>query len=198
MGREDVAVCHWQGDVAEVRLHLDSQELTLRGDIRAAIGRPEMKAVTLCEEGVRVTTDRGDLVMEMVEIEAGRWHKALLKPPPSLAQKLGVSADAPAFVLGVVDDPVLHNALSGAVVDDATNASLLLAVVLDQAALGTASQCAITYPNKHIWMLYRKGKTAQINGTQVRTHMRDLGFIDSKSSAVSDQLTATRYRLRAD
>jgi hypothetical protein len=93
---------------------------------------------------------------------------------------------------------VLQDALSGAVVDDGGQAALLLAIVLDEAALEGAAQCAKTYPDKHIWMLYRKGKTAQVNGTQVRTHMRDLGFIDSKSSAVSDQLTATRYRLRSD
>ncbi len=197
MGREDVAVCHWQGDVAEVRLHLDSQELTLRGDIRAAIARPQMKAVTLCDEGVCVATDTGDLIMEMAALEAVRWQKALLKTPPTLAQKLDVSPDTPAFVLGVVDDPVVREALDGAVVPDVSASTILLAIVLDQAGLETASDMAMAEPDKHIWMLYRKGKAAVINGTAVRSHMRGLGFIDSKSSAVSDQLTATRYRLRA-
>lgn len=197
MGREDVSVCHWQGDIAEVRLHLDSQELTLRGDIRAKIARGQMKAVTLCEEGVRVATDTGDLIMEMAQIEAERWQKALLKTPPTLAQKLGVSPQAPAFVQGNLDDPVLHEALTGAVAPDLSAATILLAVVLDQAELDAAIALAESAPDKHIWMLYRKGKAADVTGTLVRTEMRARDFIDSKSCAVSDQLTATRYRKRS-
>ena len=196
MGREDVAVCHWQGDVAEVRLHLDSKELTLRGDIRAAIGRAEMRAVELCDEGVRVATDAGDLLMEFAAIEAGRWQKALLKTPPTLAQKLGVSSQTPAFVLGDVQDPVLAEALRGAVVDDVAQASLVIAVVLQDPDLAAASDLALAHPGKHIWMIYRKGKAAKVGDTAIRAHLRGLGFIDSKSCAVSDQLTATRYRLR--
>ena len=195
MGREDVAVCHWQGDVAEVRLHLDSKELTLRGDIRAAIARPEMREVVLCDEGVRVRTDDGDLVMEFAPVEAGRWQKALLKAPPTLAQKLGVSPDTPVFVLGDVDDPVLADALTGSVADDVAAAPQLLALVFDDPGLAAAADLALAHPGKHIWMLYRKGKVA-VGDAAVRTHMRGLGFIDSKSCAVSDQLTATRYRLR--
>ncbi len=196
MGREDVAVCHWQGDVAEVRLHLDSKELTLRGDIRAAIAREEMREVALCEVGVRVATDAGDLLMEFAQVEAARWQKALLKTPPTLAQKLGVSPEAPVFVQGQLDDPALAEALAGAVVDDVAQAALLLAVILVDADLVTASELALAHPGKHIWMVYRKGKAAVVGDTAVRTQMRALGFVDSKSCAVSDQLTATRYRLR--
>ena len=65
------------------------------------------------------------------------------------------------------------------------------------ANLGTYSiALALANPDKHIWMVHQKGKHAAVGDTAVRTHMRGLGFIDSKTSAISDQLTTTRYRLR--
>jgi hypothetical protein len=197
MGREAVAVCHWQGDVAEAQLHLDSAVLSLRGEMRLDIPRAEIKDVILSDEGVRVVTSGHELLLELGAAEAARWRKAILKTPPTLAEKLGVSGEAPAFVLGAFDDAPLAAALQGATVPDAAPAAILMAVLMVEAELDAASDLALANPGKHIWMIYRKGKAAVVGDAMVRTHMRGLGFIDSKSCAVSDQLTATRYRLRA-
>ena len=83
MGREAVAVCHWQGDVAEVQLHLDSAVLSLRGEMRLDIPRVEITEVVLCDEGVRVVTSGRELLMELGAVEAERWQKAILKTPPT-------------------------------------------------------------------------------------------------------------------
>lgn len=197
MGREAVAVCHWQGEVAEARLHLDSQALTLRGEMRADILRADICEVVLADDGVCVRTDGADLLMEFGAADAARWQKALLKKPPTLAEKLGVSPDTRAFVQGAFEDAVLSEALERAVTKDVTQAALLIAIVMDEPGLHDAAGLAQAHPGKHIWMIYRKGKNVAVGGMAVRTYMRDLGFIDSKSCAVSDQLTATRYRLRA-
>lgn len=197
MGREAVAVCHWQGDVAEARLHLDSAMLSLLGEMRLDVPRAEITDVVLCDEGVRVITIGPELIMEFGAVEAARWRQAILKKPPTLAEKLGISTDAPALVLGDIDDAPLAEALRGAVVPDPAQAAILLAVLMDLSDLEAASALALAHPAKHIWMVYRKGKQAVVGDTVVRSHMRGLGFIDSKSSAVSDQLTTTRYRLRA-
>ena len=197
MGRETVAVCHWKGDVAEAKLHLDSQTLQLRGAIRADIPRAAIREAVLTDDGVMVRTDGPDLIMEFGAAEAQRWQKAILKKPPTLAEKLGVSAEVPAYVMGAFDDEPLRAALSGACVDAVEDAGIFMAIVMEEADLSAASDLALANPDKHIWMVYRKGKAAVVGDTMVRTHMRDLGFIDSKTSAVSDQLTTTRYRLRA-
>lgn len=197
MGREAVAVCHWQGEIAEVKLHLDAAVLTLRGDLRADIPRTHIRDVTLVDEGVRVITDGPELLMEFGALDAARWQKALLKKPPTLAEKLGVSVKTPAYVFGSFTDEPLEAALVGATVTDPDGAALLVAVLLEEAALEQASTLALAYPDKHIWMVHGKGKAAVVGDTTIRTHMRGLGFIDSKTSAVSDQLTTTRYRLRA-
>ncbi len=197
MGREAVAVCHWQGDVAEAKLHLDSRALSLRGEMRLDIPRNDIRDVVLSSEGLRVLTDGPELIMELGEVEAGRWQKALLKKPPTLAEKLGISAQTPAFVQGDYDDVPLARALAGATVKTPDDAAILLAVLMEEPDLQAASDLALTYPDKHIWMVHRKGKAAVVGDTMIRTHMRGLGFIDSKTSAISDQLTTTRYRLRA-
>lgn len=196
MGRDTVAVCQWQGDIAEVRLHLDSKALSLRGDICVDIPRVSICDVLLSDEGVRLLTEAEELLMEFGSVEAIRWQKALLKTPPTLAQKLGVSAETPVFVLGAFDDVPLADAVQSAQVQNADAADILLAVLEQEADLTAASDLALEHPGKHIWMVHRKGKAAVVGDTMVRTHMRALGFIDSKTSAVSDQLTTTRYRLR--
>lgn len=197
MGREAVAVCHWQGDVAEAKLHLDSKALSLRGEIRVDVPRSDIRDVLLSESGVRVLTNGPELLLEFGSDDAVRWQKALLKKPPTLAEKLGISAAAPAYVLGTFEDALLAEALAGAIVEKPDAATILLAVLIDEPDLHAASDLALAHPNKHIWMVHRKGKAAIVGDTAIRTHMRGLGFIDSKTSAVSDQLTTTRYRLRA-
>ncbi|MDX8347074.1 hypothetical protein SLH49_03660 [Cognatiyoonia sp. IB215446] len=197
MGREAVAVCHWQGEIAEAKLHLDSKMLSLRGEIRVDILRGDIRDVVLRDDGVRVLTPGSELFMEFSAKDAGLWQKALLKKPPTLAEKLGVSAEKPAFVLGAVDDAPLAEALAGATVSAVDAAPILLAIVMTPPDLEEAADLALAHPDRHIWMVYRKGKVAEVGDTLIRTHMRDRGFIDSKTSAVSDQLTATRYRLRA-
>ncbi len=196
MGREAVAVCHWQGDIAEAKVHLDSRFLQLRGEMRLDLPRAAISDVDLGDEGVLVRTQSGDLMMEFGAVEAARWQKALLKQPPSLAEKLGVSAQTPAFVQGDFQDTTLSAALAGATAADPDKAALLIAVLLREGDLPRASDLALAHPEKHIWMVHQKGKAAVIGDTAIRTHMRGLGFIDSKTSAVSDQLTTTRYRLR--
>lgn len=196
MGRETVAVCHWGGEVAEVKLHLSNQFLELRGDLRIDIPRGAIQDVQISGLGLQVLTDGPTLVIELGQGDAESWQKALLKAPPTLAEKLGVSAQLPAYVLGAVDDAPLIDALSGATVATPEAAAILVAILLDPADLPRAATFALDHPDKHIWMVHQKGKGAAVGDTTVRGYMRDLGFIDSKTSAVSDQLTTTRYRLR--
>ena len=196
MGREAIAVCHWCGDIAEAKLHLDSKSLQLRGDLRADIPREDITDVHLDDAGLRVVTLGEDLLLEFGADDAAKWQKALLKKPPTLAEKLGVSSQMQAFVLGSYEDRTLAQALEGATVAAPADAVILMAVILSEGDLARASDLALLHTDKHLWTVYRKGKTAVVGDTQVRAHMRGLGFIDSKSCAVSGTLTATRYRLR--
>ena len=44
-----------------------------------------------------------------------------------------------------------------------------------------------------LWTVYPKGKAGQFGDTAIRTALRDAGWRDTKSCAVSERLTATRY-----
>ncbi|MFT7106475.1 MAG: hypothetical protein ACJAVT_000996 [Yoonia sp.] len=75
MGRETVAVCHWGGEVAEVKLHLSNQFLELRGDLRADIPHGAIQDAKIVDQGLRVLTDGPALVIELGQSDAIGWQK---------------------------------------------------------------------------------------------------------------------------
>ena len=195
MGREAVATCHWRGQIAEARLHLDAQHLSLRGDIRADLPRSTLCDIHVTDEGLRLCAADEPLVMEFGAKDALAWQKALLKAPPTLAEKLGLAPKSPAFVTGDTSDEALATALTGNTTTTAGTATLLIAVTHTHDEVQAAIALAQSHRDKHLWFICRKGKT-DVGSTFIRTSARAAGLIDSKSCAVSDVLTATRYRMR--
>jgi hypothetical protein len=193
MGREAVAVCRWQGDVAEAKILLESQEIILRGDVRARIARGSITGARVDGDDLVVTAAAGELVVELGSIQAAKWAAAILKAPPTLASKLGIDAARRAFVIGTVADATLADALDGATTDVPGEAAVLVAVVLSDAELAAAFAVAETLPTLAVWCVYGKGKAAKTGDGAVRAFMRSRGYVDSKSCAVSGALTATRY-----
>ncbi|UQE75087.1 hypothetical protein MYK68_00080 [Gordonia sp. PP30] len=195
MRREAIGTATWRGATAEVKVLLESQDLILRGGIRARLPRAGISDVVADGDRVRVRVNGEPLVLILGEPEAGRWAEALLKAPPTLAEKLGISAATPALVLGVADD-ALRAALAGAETEMVGEASALVAVLHDATDLDAAVAVAETVPDLPVWFVYPKGTSGPIGGETVRAHLRERGYIDSKTSAVSDRFTATRYRRR--
>ena len=198
MGREAETFAHWQGQSGEVRALLESGEVILRGGIRDRIARSAITGMAVDSGDLRLQTDRGPLVLELGAVEAARWLAALQKPAPSLAQKLGLGAGRLAFVLGRVEEAVLAEALAGASTPVLADAGLLVAVLDTPGDLAAAYGLAQSAPHLMIWCLYPKGRAsavtdASITDATVRGYFRERGYIDSKSCAVSESLTATRY-----
>lgn len=193
MGREAVATCHWQGQIAEAKLHLDAQTLSLRGDIRADLPRRDISDIHALDNGVHLTCAGQPLILEFNAKEAAAWVKALLKTPPTLAEKLGLTPNTPAFVTGETTDTNLQDALAGRTTRNISEAAFLLCTLLTPQDIDAALTLGQAHPGKHLWAVYAKGKS-DLSGNQIRSAARQAGFIDSKSCAVSDRLTATRYR----
>lgn len=198
MGREALATADWQGITAEVKVLLESQEIILRGAIRARIPRSEVSDVTVEGDRLRLAAGGEPLTLTLGAAEAGTWAAALRKPPPSLAEKLGISTEKLAYVTGSVDDEALRRALEDATTDTLTDASVIVAVLSEEADLDAAYALAMSAPHLAVWCVYPKGTTSPIGDATVRSRLRERGYIDSKSSAVSDRLTATRYGRRRD
>ena len=193
MGREAEALCHWAGTSGQAHILLESAEIILRGEVRARIPRASIRSFRADGGDLTVDAAAGRLVAELGGAVAASWAAALAKPPPTLAAKLGVGPGKSAFVTGDLSDAALAEALSGATVAAASDAALIVAVVLSRADLTAAVSLAAAHPVLPVWSVYAKGPRADPGDATVRSAFRAAGWMDTKTSAVSDRLTATRY-----
>ncbi len=193
MGREAVAVARWRGAVEEVKALLESQEIILRGAIKARIVRSGISMIAVQGDELVLHANNERLVLALGAKEAAKWRDALLKPSPGLASKFGISPEKPVFVIGKSDDADLIDALSGARCDTLGEATVMLAIIENEADLISACAIATKKPKLFLWCVYPKGKDAKFGDAAIRRVMRAGGFVDNKSCAVSTRLTATRY-----
>jgi hypothetical protein len=191
MGREAVTRAEWRGEVAEVKALLEGREIILRGDIKAHLPLADTCVPRVDGDDLVLWHGGDKLVLSLGAVEAAKWLKALTTPPKSLAEKLGVK-DALVRVSGPWDsDPELANALTGRIGEPARVA---VAVVLTLDAFDHAVAVALR-DRLPTWFVHAKGK-ALVTDALIRTRLRDEGWIDTKTAAVSDRLTTTRYQPR--
>jgi hypothetical protein len=197
MGREAIAVCHWRGETAEAKALLEASHIILRGAIRLRVERLAIDAIAR-DDGELILTIGGErLILELGATEVAKWHDHLLNPVPTLAEKLGVDGTRRAFVIGTHDDAELTRALDGATTGDANEASVVIAILTAEADIAAAVAAARANPARHLWCMSGKGKFATLSDSTIRAALRAHGFVDNKTSGVSDRLTATRYRMKA-
>jgi hypothetical protein len=190
MGKEAVAHATVGQESGEVKALLESTELILRGAIKRRFPKSAITDVCITDTGLAFSC-AGEVVTLALGVPAATaWAEALAKAPPSLKAKLGLTDGVTALVLGQWNDDALSTALEGARTDDPAAAAMVIACVSCADDLATARQMAAGLP---IWTLYRKGGAATFGDTAIRSDMRAHGFKDTKSCAVSDLLTATRY-----
>jgi hypothetical protein len=191
VGREAVTRAEWKGDVAEVKALLESREIILRGAIKARLPVDAMVDAHIDGDDLVLRSGGDRLVLSLGAAEAAKWLKALTTPPKSLAEKLGLKG-ALARVSGPwADDGELAEALTGRIGEPAVMA---VAVVLTVDAFEHAVIVALR-DGLPTWFVHEKGKGA-VNDALIRTRLRAEGWIDTKTSAVSDRLTTTRYQPR--
>jgi hypothetical protein len=138
---------------------------------------------------------------ELVRLHLGArtaeaWAKAIATPPPTLRAKLGLDKGARALLVGSFDDDDLAEALEGALVDDPTAAAMLIACVKAPEDLLAARAIQAAHDGLPLWTIYRKGRGVAFGESDIRAMLRAEGLRDTKSCAVSDLLTATRYNLK--
>lgn len=192
MGKEAITHAIVGQESGEVKALLESTELILRGAIKRRFSRPALTNVRVTEAGL-VFSCSGEMVALALGLPvATAWAKAIAKEPPSLKAKLGLTEGALALVLGSWEDAPLSTALEGARTTDPAAAAMIIACVTSMDDLAAARQAAVARP---IWAIYPKGGAAPLNDAAIRGDMRAHGFKDSKSCAVSNLLTATRYNI---
>ncbi|HXQ11444.1 MAG TPA: hypothetical protein VN805_10665 [Caulobacteraceae bacterium] len=194
MGVEARCICRWQEGAGEVKALLETHELILRGGLKRRFPFAAMAGVRVEGEDLRFTSAGDDVALALGADRAGRWAKKIVTPPPSLAEKLGIGPSSKALVIGQADSDALQRAVAAGTAASSDEARLSLAVVADAVALEQALRVHETLPRgTPIWIVHGKGPRAPFGEGPVRNFMRNAGYRDTKVSAVSDDLSATRY-----
>ena len=196
MGREASCTARVGAETADVTALLESTTVVLRGDIKRRWEIAALQALRIEGEELRFEVDDEAVALALGEKEAGRWLKKLQTPPPTLAAKLGVSAENPALLIGPTVgtlDPALAEALAGGITSNVREARMLVAVLSKPSELERMADFHASMICKTVWVVHPKGPGASPSDAEVRTELRSRGYVDNKTSAVSDKLTATRY-----
>jgi hypothetical protein len=193
MGRETDGHVLWRGRSGAVKAYLESDGIILRGEVRGKLPRAGLKDWRVEGEDLCLRSDGEPLLLTLGAKEAAAWVRALEKPLPSLAAKLGVSAAARAWVIGGPRPEELAVALAGCEVSGPEGAAVIVAVLTGPEDLDAALAAGRT-SGLRVWSVHSKGKGAVVGDAAVRAAFRDAGWTDIKASAVSDAFTATLYR----
>ncbi|HWG21231.1 MAG TPA: hypothetical protein VG225_11940 [Terracidiphilus sp.] len=195
MGREAECACTWNGVTARVKALIEPPELILRGELRRRVPFAQMGEIRVDGEQLCFKFQGENVSLNLGSALAARWAKAFTAPPPSLAKKLGITAETVVRMIGTIDDNALSGALSGAKQISKRTGTLILARVntpqeLARALQSAAPRLALGTP---IWFIYPKGKGHALTASDVRTTALATGIVDTKVAAVSSVLTALRF-----
>lgn len=193
MGREAEAQISFQGATGAGKLLLEGAQILSRGEVRARIAREDISHVAVQGDDLILSTPRGTLTATLGAKEAAAWVRALGRPLPSLAEKLGVHAGALALVVGEIADPVLGPALGPFQTRDPRLAGLAIAEMREASDLDRALRQIGSLP---LWAVTIKGKSSPFSDASVRRVLRAADYVDTKSCAVSRDMTATRWQKR--
>ncbi|HEY9108080.1 MAG TPA: hypothetical protein VIN58_15465 [Roseateles sp.] len=196
MGREASCIARVGNETAEVNALLESTTVVLRGALKRKWDIAALQNLRV--EGNELRFEAGEEAVALVlgEKEAGKWLTKLQTPPPTLAAKLGVSPENPALLIGPTVgtlDPALAEALSHGLTGNVKEARMLVAVISKPGELERMADFHATMICKTVWVVHQKGRDAFPSDAEIRTELRSRGYVDNKTSAVSDRLTATRY-----
>ena len=194
MGRQAKATWIGEHGGAAVTLHLESAGLQISGERRARVPRDAWSHVEEAD-GVVSFTAHGDTYRFRLGPAAPAWAEALVTPPPSLAEKLGVAHGETIAVRGELPLPELEEALADAARTVPWEAEVVVVVVRTDDELESLPvwfrESGIT---THVWIVHGKGRESTAPGDNaVRAVLRSAGWRDTKVSAIGDTWSATRY-----
>lgn len=194
MGLEAESELVINGQTIHVKALLESQILIFRGAVKKTLPIADLHNVHVVNDQLLFEHLTTPYILSLPVGQAAKWLKKLTTAPPSLTQKLGLDSGHRTLVWGQVDDAALNAALIDVVTTNPLQAVMAIAVARSPDDLSAAlSELTSRLPHAPLWIVYPKGAKSPLPDSAVRSHMRALGFIDTKVSAVSDALTATRF-----
>src|ERR1700688_4979522 len=159
MGRQAQCPCMWDGATSKVKALLEPPNLILRGEIRRRVPFAKMKDVKAVGDLLHFKFEGQSVSLQLGNAMAAKGVQALLKPPASLANKLGITLETTVRMIGPLGASALKDALAEAKAVSMRKGELILARVntpsdLDAALMKSAGHLKVGIP---IWLIYRKG-----------------------------------------
>ena len=192
MGREAFAEASYAGRSGKAKALLEAEGIILRRPVGLTIARASIRALVVDGGDLVGQAEQGPFRLSLGAGEALKWKANLEKPLPTLAEKMGLEPGQAVWTFGVLDGPELEGALAGVSSAEPDAAAQGVARVEGPEAMEAVAAIA---PSP-VWIIHGKGKAALFGDNAVRSAMRAQGWIDIKACAVSETLSATRYRRR--
>jgi hypothetical protein len=192
MGREAFVEAAYAGRSGKAKALLEAEGIILRRPLGLTIARGSIRALTVDGGDLVGQAEQGPFRLGLGAGEALKWKAMLEKPLPTLAEKMGLSPGMAVWTFGTLDGAGLESALSGIASVEPSEAAQGIARIEGPEAMEAVAAVA---PSP-VWIIHGKGKGAVFGDNAVRAAMRAEGWIDVKSCAVSETLSATRYKRR--
>jgi len=204
MGREATVECQWGDESGQCKVLLESRELIVRGAIRRRVAIASLAQVSAEENRLHFRAGADEVFLDLGSKAAQSWAKAIATPPPSLAVKLGISKTSHLLLIGGFEDAALKAAIAE-VPSSTRGGAPKLETTLVLASIRTGADLdhlldhlsAFSPLAPPLWIIYPKGKKAEVGEATIRETLRSRGFIDTKVASVSEQLTALRFIARS-
>src|SRR5258705_636034 len=157
MGREATCECTFNGTTAKVKALLESEELILRGEIRMRARLHALKDLRVEEDSLCFNFDNNPMQLRLGAAAAKSWAKKINTPPPSLADKLGITGKT-VRTIGPTSDRALDFALNAAALVRAQNPDLIIACVdTPESLTATLREAKAQLARSvQIWLIYSK------------------------------------------
>jgi hypothetical protein len=195
MGQEALCACTCNGTTAQVKALIEPPELILRGGLRRRIPFAAMRQVRAEGDLLRFTVPGESFSLALGSQCAAKWVHAVLKPPPSLAKKMGITPETTVRFIGTIDDAALEKALAEARKISKDKGELIVARVHAPRDLAAALKKAEADLARGlpVWLVYRKGPGHALHEGMVRSAGLAAGVVDTKVCALSEALTGLRF-----
>lgn len=199
MGQESIVELRLNGASHQVKAHLDSVAVTLRGRVSLTLKVADVQSAETTRDGwLKLATVRGETWELGLGAKAAAMWADKIRHPRSLIDKLGFKTDSRVCVLGVEDLEFWRQALERLIAPpertpaDGLDFVIFAADTLSQlSALGDLK--GRLRSNGAIWVVSPKGRTARIKDTDVIHAGKAAGLVDNKVCSFSETHTALKF-----
>jgi len=197
MGNEVVCPVEYDGERADAKVLLETEELIIRSPFRLKIPFGEIKKLDADESQLNLKWGSHSLAIE-VGRDAKKWAEKIRNPKP-LVEKLGIKSGQKISIAGTLDEKFidelrdLGSDVSKRLRDGSDVIFFAVDATRDLAPLSDMKNSLV--PDGAVWIIRPKGSAA-IPEREVMAAGKAAGLVDVKVARFSASHTAEKYVIR--